>query len=156
VGAARVDDAALLGALAAFRRLEPEVRKETARAVRSTLTPLWRNIVATRVRVAEGTISGRMDALAGPGSAGFSASGRGTLRAFTSSKRLSGGLGNDQWWAVEFGTVKPGWSGTRLPRRFPKGRIGYRGVTSWAPAAARVYLAVLTDVLRTIPGAEDA
>ena len=147
-GVVKVDDEVLKGAIVAFSTLDREVRKETARAVRTTLTPLWRNIVATRTRNAEGTISSKQDALIGRGIASFTAGGRGSLRAYTGGKALSGGLSNDRWYAVEFGTTKPGYSGSRLPRRVKKGRIAYRGVKSWAPTAQRVYLGVLADVLR--------
>lgn len=153
--AVQVDDDALLGALAAFRSLDADTRKETAKAVRGTLRPLWQNIISTRVRVAERTISPRQDAIVGKGAVGFGSTGSGALKAYSTKKVLSGGLSSDDWPWVEFGTKRPGYAGTRLPQFTPGGRIGYKGVKSWAPAAARVYLAVLYDVLRTVPGTED-
>lgn len=154
-GAVRVDDRALLGALVAMRRLDTDLRKETARATRTTLAPLWRNVLATRTRVAQRAVTPAQDALAGPGRASFTAGGRGTLVAFTSRRRLSGGLSPDQWWTVEFGTTRPGWAGSRVPRRTPPGRIVYAAVARFAPTAQRVALGVLYDVLRGIPGAQD-
>lgn len=155
MGVAAVDDDALLGALAAFRSLDSETRKETAKAARGTLRPLWQKIVSTRVRVAERSISPRQDALAGKGAVAFSSAGSGSLKVYSTKASLSGGLSSDQWPFVEFGTKRPGYAGTRLPQFTPGGRIGYKGVKSWAPTAARVYLAVLYDVIRTIPGTED-
>lgn len=155
MGAVTVDDDALLGALAAFRSLDAETRKETAKAVRGTLRPLWQNIIETRARVAERSISPRQDAIVGKGAVAFTSAGKGSLKAYSTKKVLSGGLSSDQWPFVEFGTKRPNYAGTRLPQFTPGGRIGYKGVKSWAPAAARVYLAVLYDVIRTIPGTED-
>lgn len=154
MGAASVDDEALLGALAAFRALDSETRKETAKAVRGTLRPLWQNIIATRARNAERTISPRQDAIVGKGAVGFTGTGAGTLKAYSTKKVLSGGLSSDNWPWVEFGTHRAGYAGERLPRFTPGGRIGYKGVKSWAPTAARVYLGVLHDVLRTVPGTD--
>lgn len=150
-----VDDDALLGALAAFKSLDSDTRKETAKAVRTTLRPLWQKIISTRVRVAERTISPKQDALAGKGAVAFTSAGKGTLKVYSSKKVLSGGMSSDDWPWVEFGTKRPGYAGTRLPRFTPGGRIGYKGVKSWAPTAARVYLGVLYDVLRGIPGTSD-
>ena len=151
-----VDDDALLGALAAFRALPKEVRSETAQAVRGTLKPVWGKIIATRERNAQRTISPRQDALAGAGAASFTAAGRGTLKAYHTKRSLSGGMSTDQWPFVEFGTLRARYAGTRLPRFTPGGRIAYPAVKSWAPTAASVYLGVLADVLRDLPGAGDA
>lgn len=155
MGVVAVDDDALLGALAAFKSLDSETRKETAKAVRGTLRPLWQDIIKTRQRVAERTINPKQDALIGAGAVAFTGAGKGSLKAYSNKRALSGGMASDDWPWVEFGTRRTGYAGTRLPRFTKGGRIGYKGVKSWAPAAARVYLGVLYDVLRTIPGAED-
>lgn len=155
MGAVQVDERALLGALAAFKSLDADTRRETARAVRGTLTPLWRKVIDTKRRYAEGTVAPAQDALVGAGTASFTSGGRGTLRAYTGGKALSGGLGNDRWHAVEFGSGGRHGQRGQLPRRRSSGRIAYRGVQAWAPTAARVYLGVLYDVLRQIPGAQD-
>lgn len=161
MGAVKVDDAQLLGALAAFKQLDKQTRTSTAKATRTTLRPLWQNIIATRLRVAQRSISPRQDAIIGKGAVAFTAAGKGSLKAYSSRKKLSGGLSSDTWQWVEFGTKdlrRPGgprYAGTRLPLYTPGGRMAYKGISSWAPTAARVYLAVLADVLRSLPGAED-
>lgn len=153
--AVKVDDDELLGALVAFKALPRETRTQTAKAVRGTLRPLWRDIIATRKGVAERTISPKQDALVGTGAVGFTGAGKGSLKAYSNKRALSGGMSSDDWPWVEFGTNRADYAGTRLPRFTKGGRIAFKGVKSWAPTAARVYFAVLADVLRTIPGAED-
>lgn len=142
------DTDALVGAAAVFRTLDKDQRKDISAATRNTLRPLWQRVVATRVRVAQRSISPRQDAIVGPGTASMGVAGTGTLRAYTNARRLSGGMTNADWPFVEFGTYTPGYAGTRLPYWTKGGRIAYPAVKSWAPTAARVWLAVLARGIR--------
>lgn len=150
MSAVEVDDTALLGALVAFRRLEPETRKAVQRATRQTLTPAWRNMLASSAARPQGRGYPKQDRkMIGKGRVSASVSGKGTLVAWT-GKSLSGGYAT--WPGLEFGSLKH----SGLPHRVSSGRIAYPAVKKWGPAAARVWLAVISDTLRAIPGAEDA
>lgn len=149
MGAVEIDDKALLGALAAFRALDKDTRKAVQTATRTTLTPLWQKILRTRLAVAQRGHPKQDAKMLGKGRVQATVGGKGSLVAYN-GRALSGGFST--WPGIEFGAVRY----PQLPGRNPTGRIAYPAVKSWAPTAASVWMRVIADTIREVPGVEDA
>jgi hypothetical protein len=115
VEASRALQAAVLAFKAADKSIQRTVRQDTVREFR----PVW--VDGVRRKAAQGK-GGRQRAALLRAGVSFAGSNPPTATAYTSKRRLSGGLGTDRWQAYEFGAL----DGTRkakdtYTRRSPKG-----------------------------------
>jgi hypothetical protein len=159
--AVTVDDSALLGVLTAFKALDREVQKNVQKVTKGTLQPMFREVYQERTAEAAGRSGGgssRQDfAMAGPGTVSITGSGKGTLRGYTSSRPLTGGMVPSRNWPfVEFGSKGPWAEYGRLPYYRKGGRIFYPTVKSFAPVAQRAFMWAVYEALRSIPEVSNA
>lgn len=146
--AVKVDDDALLGTLAAFRTFDADLRSETAKRIKGTAVPLFRKAYTQRAS-SGGSLVAQRRKLAGKGSVTFNASGSGQVKGYTTgSKALSGGLGPDRWYWVEFGTNGPWAEFGRLPWWRKGGYVFYPAAKATIPVIQRVYMRAVYDLLR--------
>jgi hypothetical protein len=142
-------------ALKAARR---DVRNDINKATRSTMSPVWKEEVASRARTSldRRVLAQGVRILAGNPP---------TLVAANSSRRLPGGLiPSEQWQAVEFGANRNAtttYTGTsprgtsykitrhtrrQLPRRTPKGRVVFPAVKDFGPRLASLWVQLVVRV----------
>ena len=149
----------------ALRNARRDVRSTIDKATRSTLNPVWRDLVESKARTAQDR------AVLGKG-ARITGGNPPTLVAASSKRKVSGGLvPAEQWHAVEFGAdrnavttyTRTSVRGVRhqvkrhtrrgLPARRPRGRVLMPGVADLSPRAAALWSQI---VVRTFADAMEA
>lgn len=157
--------AAIRAAVLALKAADRGLRSEINKATRTTMTPVWKDLISTRARTSQSkkVLNAGVRIKAGNPPAGVAAS---------SKRKLRGGLvPADSWQAIEFGapdkvttyTRKSRNGGThevtrhttrQLPTRAPKGHVVYPAVKAFVPRLVSLW--VQTIVRTYYDAAEEA
>ena len=140
------DDDVLAGVTLALKRIDRDVRKEWARAMRTSGTAVWRSAVTKRQYLPQ-------DKMFRTASIAWSMTGKGTAKV--SVKPLSGGAGqpgNPGPLVVDFGDKDNRYGDTSGPAPFPRydrsGRVVHAALDPFGRWFGQMALATVADLIR--------